>query len=105
MEYKIRLHPRVRNQIAGWGLSDDLLVEIHLQLRETLGVHPVAHLQHDRGESGNANLFTYGLRDPADPNFQLIFQFRVYYDEDEVFLNIVNASYWRNFDPLWRPPT
>jgi len=97
MDFSIRLHPRVRNQMAGWGLSDFLLVEVYLNLREQLGSGPIEHLLRD--PEGNGSFFVFETRDPADPHFQQLFMFRVFFDLDEKTLNIVNGSYWRNFAP------
>lgn len=97
VEFQIRLHPRVRNQLIGWGLSEFLLVEVYLQLREKLGQNPIDHLHRDT--EGDGNFFVFETRDPGDPHFQQIFMFRVHFDEDEKTLNIVNGSYWRNFQP------
>lgn len=75
MDYSIRLHPRVVRQIAGWGLSLEMLVEVNLRLREVLGPSPLNRLHRD--ENGQGSLFVFEARDPQDLDFQLIFQFRV----------------------------
>jgi hypothetical protein len=75
-----------------------MLVEVYLKLREELGLFSLNRLHRD--ENGPGSLYVFDARDPQDPGFQLIFQFRVYFDEDEKHLNIVHASYWRNFDPV-----
>jgi len=91
------MHPRVLWQIGRWGLSDFMLVEVYLQLRESLASDPGRLLFRDPPRPGS--FFVFDARDPGDPNFQQIFMFRVYFDQDEKHLNIVNGSYWRNFDP------
>lgn len=97
MEYEIRLHPRVAWRIARWGLSDYLLVEVYLTLREVLGANPMQHLVRDEG--GDGSFFSFMRTDSPSPHFRHIFHFRVYFDEDERHLDIVEASYYRFFAP------
>jgi hypothetical protein len=97
MDYKIRLHPRVLKQIGGWGLSESLLVDVYLKLREELCKSPFDHLHRD--PDGSGSLYVFETFDPADPGYQQLFMFRVFFDADEAHLNIVNGSYWRNYDP------
>src|ERR1043166_3985218 len=40
VEYRTRLDPLVRRQVAGWKLSDSLLVDVHLHLNDQLPVTP-----------------------------------------------------------------
>src|SRR5947207_13460031 len=97
MEYSVRLHPRVLSQIAGWGLSTEMLVEVRMRLREELGQSPLYYLRRD--PDGPGGRYPIESRDPGDPDFQQIFMFRVFFDEDEKQLHVVHGSYWRNYDP------
>ena len=97
MEYVVRLGPRVVWQIGRWGLSDFLLVEVYLQLREEMPRAPLRTLHRDEDHSGSH--FVFECRDPGDHRFQHLFMFRVYFDEDENHLDVDAGSYWRNYQP------
>lgn len=97
MDFAVRLFPPVTRQISQWGLSEIMLVEVYLALREVLPQAPMQHLHRD--VTGSGCLFVFSRRDPAAPNFRSIFMFRVFFDEDEKHLNIVRGSYWRDFAP------
>jgi hypothetical protein len=97
MEYTLRLHPDVARQIAQWGLSDFLIVEVYLALREDLPSAPMHRLYRDT--EGRGSVYAFLRRDPDDARFEHIFMFRVFFDEDETHLNVVKGSYWRNFAP------
>ena len=84
-------------QISRWGLSDFLLVEVYLQLREEMPRAPLQNLHRD--DDGPGSLFVFECRDPADPRFQQLFMFRVYFDEDEKHIDVDSGSYWRNYQP------
>jgi hypothetical protein len=100
--YSVRLHPRVSWQIARWGLSDFMLVEVYLHLKEELTSDPPFYLGFDR--VGPGAYYVFEARDPQDPDFQVIFTFRVFFDPDEIHLNVVNGSYWRNYAPIPQSP-
>jgi hypothetical protein len=87
------LSPVVKWQLQRWGLSDYLLVEVYLALQD-LASNPVDHLHRDPGGDPGA-LYVFRRTDPDDPRFRHLFQFRVFYDEDEQHLHIVRGSYWR----------
>jgi hypothetical protein len=97
MGYTARFHQRVLGQIAGWGLSDTLLVEVYLALREELVGDPLGRLHRD--PDGGGALFAFDRMDPDSPRWRHIFLFRVFFDEDERHLNIVRGSYWRTLIP------
>lgn len=97
MEYVVRLRPRVVRQLSRWGLSDFLLVEVYLQLREEMPRAPLHNLQRDIDRPGS--LFVFESRDPGDTRFQHLFVFRVYFDEDENHIDVDSGSYWRNYQP------
>jgi hypothetical protein len=98
MEYTVRIHQRVMWQIARWGLSDYLLVEVYLALRSELADNPLDHLHRDSEGDGGA-LYVFARVDPDSPRFQHTFMFRVYFDEDEKHFDIVRGSYWRTLIP------
>ena len=90
MEYSVRLRPRVVWQIARWGLSDFLLVEVYLRLREEMPRAPLQNLHRDA--DGPGSLFAFESRDPGDPRFQQLFMFRVFFDEDENHIDVESGS-------------
>lgn len=92
IEYRLRLHPRVARQISRWGLSDFLLVEVYLRLRELPG-NPSTLLVRDPDSQGS--LFVAESVDPDSPRFQHLFRFRVFFAIDEIHLDVVHASYFR----------
>ena len=94
MGYSIRLHPRVARQISRWGLSDYLLVEVYLALREELAANPTQHLAVDP-DASQGMLYAFARRDPDSPRFQHIFMFRVVYESSETHLFVFRGSYWR----------
>src|SRR5438309_1815723 len=47
VEYKVRLDALVRGQIAGWKLSDGLLVDVYLRLNDDLPRSPTTLLRQD----------------------------------------------------------
>jgi hypothetical protein len=94
MGYLIRLHDRVARQIARWGLSEYLLVEVYLALREELGANPSQHLAVDP-DTAQGMLYAFARRDPDSPRFQHIFMFRVLYEQNETHLFVFRGSYWR----------
>ena len=98
MEYSVRLRPRVVWQIARWGLSDFLLVEVYLQLREEMPRSTMQNLHRD--VDGPGSYFVFECRDPDATRFQQLFMFRVYFDEDENHIEVDSGSYWRNYQPL-----
>lgn len=93
--YVLRFHPFVAHQMARWGLSDYLMVELHLALRDDLAVDPVRRLHRD--PDGPDGLYAAERIDPDSPRFRHIFLFRVFHDEDERHLHVVQASYWRTY--------
>lgn len=81
MAYQTRLTPLVRRQIASWGLSDALLVDVHLQLADRL---PVASLRRDPSLfEGEGMIFGFNLIDPANRLLIHAFRFQVFYHADE----------------------
>ncbi|HYT93010.1 MAG TPA: hypothetical protein VEL76_30110 [Gemmataceae bacterium] len=97
MEYEIQFHRRAAWQIPRWGLSDYLLVELYLTLREVLAANPAEHLTHD--PEGDGAFFSLMRTDPESPFFRHIFHFRVYFTPTDPHINIVEGSYYRVFVP------
>jgi hypothetical protein len=93
MRYTSIIHPNVMRQIRQWGLSDFLLVEVYLSLREELAADPVRHLHRD--PDGSDSFYVFEKIDPDSMLWVHIFMFRVYYREDEQHLDIVRGSDWR----------
>jgi hypothetical protein len=94
MEYTARIHIDVARRIRQWGLSDYLLVEVYLALREDLAADPVRHLYPDPDRRGGA-FYVFDRVDPESRRWQHVFLFRVYHDQDEKTLHVVHGAYWR----------
>lgn len=94
MEYKTRLDPLVRRQIARWGLSDGLLVDVHLRLNDELPHAPATFLSKDSTRFGGEGM-VYGF-DLIDPNNRMlvhVFRFQVFYLPDEQTLLITRGAH------------
>jgi hypothetical protein len=98
MEYDILFHERAIGQIARWGLSTWLRVEIQIGLRDELAQDPLKHL-HRADDDQGGSFYTIRRVDPDSPRFRHVFRFRVFFMEDEKHLFIVRGSYWRFLNP------
>ncbi len=67
MEYSVRLGPHALWQLSRWGLSDFLLVEVYLQLREEMPRGPMQNLHRD--EDGPGSHFVFECRYPDATRF------------------------------------
>jgi hypothetical protein len=92
MPYSTRILPFARAQIARWGLSTDVLVEVYLQLNEVLPSDPQNLLIPNSEERGGM-LFYFAMVDPSNRFRQHSFAFRVFYGQDEQTLFIASGVY------------
>jgi hypothetical protein len=90
--YKTRILPLARNQIGRWGLSPEVLVEVYLQLTETLAADPPGRLI-PVGDGRGGMLFYFDLVDPANRFRRHSFAFRVFYGQDEETLLVASGVY------------
>ena len=94
MSYRSVIQPSVAKKIAGWGLSDAVLVDVYLALKELLPSSPTAFLR--RAETPfDGMLFEFSSIDPANRLRQHLFVFLVVYSQDEETLIVANGGYQR----------
>lgn len=94
MEYRTRLDPLVRRQVAGWKLSDSLLVDVHLHLNDQLPVTPASHLRIDPTWFGGEGLvYGFEIVDPENRLLVHVFRFQVFYLADEQTLLVTRGAH------------
>src|SRR5262249_45196383 len=87
VQYRTRLDPLVRRQMIRWGLSDSLLVDVHLHLNNELPSSPTSFLQKDLTWAGGEGLvYDFQLVDPDNRMLVHAFRFQVFYLADETTL-------------------
>ena len=92
MPYRVALYPSVRRAIRRWGLSDGLLVDVHMRLhRDWLGTDPSRYLLDDRDPEGGM-VFKFSLVDAENRLLEHGFTFRVLYGQDEETLWVFRGS-------------
>ena len=94
MEYKTRLDPLVRRQLIHWGLSDGLLVDVHLRLSDELARSPTTFLSKDPAWFGGEGM-VYGF-DLIDPDKRMLvhaFRFQIFYHPDEQTLLVARGAH------------
>ena len=94
MPYRLVLHPTVAKTIASWGLSDPVLVDVYLYLREVLPLDPPRFLRRAR-QPFDGMLFEFELIDSENRLRQHYFVFQVLYSQDEQSLIIAKGGYER----------
>ena len=94
MPYRVRILPPAVRQIGSWGLSDFVLVDVYLRLREQLPNRPADQLA-PAAEADGGMLFPFDLVDPENRFCRHTFLFRVYYHPDEETLLIASGIYRR----------
>lgn len=94
MPFRVQIHPPVERRIAAWGLSDSVLVEVHLRLRERLARDPQNLLRRVR-QPYDGMVHPFSLVDPEDRFLEYFFTFQVVYGQDETSLWVIKGSYVR----------
>jgi hypothetical protein len=94
MPYRVVIWPPVRQKIAGWGLSDFVLVDVYLYLQDILPTDPKGFLRRAR-EPFDGLLFEFSLIDPENRLREHAFTFLVVYGQDEETLIIAKGGYQR----------
>jgi hypothetical protein len=82
MPYRVHLQPSVVRKIANWGLSDPVLVDVHLFLRELLPTDPSGFLRRAR-RPFDGMVFEFSFIDPENRLREYEFTFLVLYSQDE----------------------
>ena len=94
MEYKTEQRPLVRRQIARWGLSDGLIVDVNLYLNERLPRSPASVLRRDPSLfEGEGMIYRFKLIDPANRLLEHLFVFQVFYHADEQTLVVTRGTH------------
>jgi hypothetical protein len=92
--YHVRLDTLVRRQIIGWKLSDSMLVEVNLRLREELSDSPTSRLQRDPSWfGGEGMIYAFDLVDPVNRMLVHAFRFQVFYHPDEQTLLVTRGAH------------
>jgi hypothetical protein len=94
MSFKVRIRPEVARKIAGWGLSDPVLVEVYLRLREVLPLDPLACLRRVV-KPFDGMVYEFSFVDPENRFREHFFVFLVVYGQDEESLIVASGGYFR----------
>ena len=95
MTYRTVIRPSVQKKIATWGLSDYVLVDVYLRLRELLPADPLRNLMRV-ADPFDGMVYRFELIDPENRFREYVFFFLVVYGQDEETLCVVNAGYLRS---------
>ena len=94
MAYRVIVPSNVNRKILGWGLSDSVLVDVHVMIREVLPSSPTTFLRRRRHPFDGMN-FEFSLIDPQERTRKHTFDFLVSYGQDEQSLHVVQCGYVR----------
>ncbi len=94
MSYKVRIARHVERRINTWGLPDELLVEVHLRLRDRLPQDPTGLLHRTRKPFDGME-YRFALMDLTNRFCEHLCFFHVVYGQNEETLEIVNCGYLR----------
>ena len=92
MPYQVVILPRAARQIASWHLSDFVLVEVHLRLREDLAQNPSQKLQRQEMPF-DGMVYRFRMIDPENRFHEHFFAFHVIYGGDEQTLYIARGGH------------
>lgn len=87
MSYKVAIASRVQRAIAEWKLPDDLLVDVHLNLREKLAESPAQHLVRATIPF-EGMVLAWSCVDRANRMLEHFFYFHVLYGQDEQVVEV-----------------
>jgi hypothetical protein len=94
VEYTTRLDAVVRRQIIRWGLSDGLLVDVHLRLNQELPRSPTSVLTRDESLFGGEGMvYGFELIDLTNRLLVHAFRFQVFYHSDERTLLVARGAH------------
>ncbi len=94
MEYRTRLDALVRRQMIRWGLSDGLLVDVHLRLNDELPRSPTGLLRKDPDWFGGEGMvYGFDLIDLDNRMLVHAFRFQVFYLTDEQTLLVTRGAH------------
>ncbi|MBI3407874.1 MAG: hypothetical protein HY040_05900 [Planctomycetes bacterium] len=94
MPYRVVLRPSVAKAISQWGLSDFMLVEVYIRLREQLAADPTRLLMR-LTEPFDGMVYGFHMIDPENRLCEHFFVFQVVFSQDEQTLIVAKAGYER----------
>ena len=94
MAYRVQLSTLVNRQIASWHLSDTMLVEVQLRLRQDLREDPARSLIRLR-EPFDGMCYLFSMIDPENRLREHLFAFQVLYHSDEERIVVARGGYQR----------
>jgi hypothetical protein len=95
MPFRVQIRPAIARKVAGWGLSDYVLVEVYLYLNELLPTDPTRFLRRVR-RPFDGMVYEFSFIDPENRLRQHFFVFQIVYAQDEQTLIIANGAYLRS---------
>ena len=94
MAYRVQFSNLVNRQIASWQLSDTMLIEVQLRLRQDLREHPGQALLRVR-EPFDGMCYLFSMVDPDNRLREHYFAFQVLYHSDEERIIVARGGYLR----------
>ena len=94
MAYRVQLSNLVNRQIASWQLSDTMLVEVQLRLRQDLRENPAQSLIRLQ-EPFDGMCYLFSMVDPENRLREHFFAFQVLYHSDEECIIVARGGYQR----------
>ncbi len=95
MRYTTLIGDYAARQIAAWGLSESVWMDVLLRLYQVLPEKPSAVLS-SLPEIPGGMAYYFSFVDPGRPDFMHEFVFIVRYLADEEHILIARGSYWRH---------
>jgi len=92
--FRVQFSSLVGRQIASWQLSDSMLVEVNLRLRESLKVNPAQVLIRTQ-RPFDGMCYYFRMIDPENRLREHRFFFHVVYSQDEEQIIIARGGYDR----------
>jgi hypothetical protein len=99
VRYTTLISKYAARQIAGWGLSESVWMEVLLRLYQVLSENPSTVLS-SLPEIPGGMLYYFDFPDPERPDLAHEFVFLVRYLPDEEHILVVRGSYWRHVGGL-----
>ena len=94
MSFRVEFTRHLRQQIISWQLSDFLLVEVYLRLRQDLADQPARVLRRQR-RPFDGMCYTFSMVDPENRLREHLFVFHVLYSQDEDRIFVARGRYRR----------
>lgn len=94
MPYRVQFSSLLERQIRDWQLSDAMLIEVHLRLRQDLSNNPAQSLIRLR-QPFDGMCHAFEMIDPENRVRQHQFVFLAFYGMDEEHLIVARGTYRR----------